>query len=316
MLFGMIASAPPQGRHKRAGKQQILVAGAVQKHRKPNPIPEAFKKLSTRERVMVASLLVVAVVAVAVFVFILPSLEKISTLKGEIVTLQSEKNAVQSTLDHIPAYQTTADTFEQDYQNYQHFYYPFMDPETIDKTVTTMLIENEMVPQRLSMTAITSELVPAYVPFTLVPKPLPTAFNPTEDDTASDPASKTAGGDYETAGDSEAADAGIKATGVGDETTEPPAEDTGLQEGKLVYCYTVDVEAQGWMRNLFTFLAQAKSITAMEVTRYSYIEPEDPKQSLDEDGDLITEWPEGGTVIMQLKLYVFVDGGVTKPAES
>jgi hypothetical protein len=95
------------------------------------------------------------------------------------------------------------------------------------------------------------------------------------------------------------------------------AEDTepGLQEGTLIYCYTVDVEARGWMRDLFSFLAEAKGITAMEVVSYSYVEPEEVQPSITQDGILEYEEPEGGTIVIQLKLYVFVDGGVTGTAD-
>jgi cell division protein FtsL len=293
-LFGIVATPPPQGQHRRSGKKHILVAGAVQKNKKPNSVAVALGKLSAREKAMVISLVIIAVVAVAVFLFILPALDRITTLEDEISTLQSEKSEVQTTLDRIPAYREAAEEADRDYQNYRHFYYPFMDPETIDKTVTTMLIDNDMVPQRLSMTAIAAETIPAYVPFTLVPKPLPTA-DPAEDGTE--------GADEE----------GAEGEGEGETPAAPaaPAAPAGIQEGKLIYCYTVDIEAQGWMADLYTFLAQAKGITAMEVVSYHYIDPSPPRTVIDEDGDVVTEWPEGGTVIMQLKLYVLVDGGVT-----
>jgi cell division protein FtsL len=308
-LFGIVATPPPQGQHRRGRKEQILVAGAVQKNKKPSPILEAIGKLSMREKAMVVSLAIVAVVAVSVFVFILPALDTINSLEAEITTLETEKSEVQSTLDRIPSYQQAAEEADRDYQNYRHFYYPFMDPETIDKTVTTMLLENDMLPQRLSMTAIASEVIPAYVPFTLVPKPLPSAE--TTGDTGEGSDAENDGKDAAEGASGEGGQAG-EGSEAGDDAAS--ANPTGIQDGKLIYCYTVDIEAQGWMVDLYTFLAQAKGITAMEVVSYSYIDPEPPVTRIDEDGDVVTDWPEGGTIIMQLKLYVLVDGGVTGQA--
>jgi hypothetical protein len=93
----------------------------------------------------------------------------------------------------------------------------------------------------------------------------------------------------------------------------------GLVAGLSIYCYTVDVEADGWMEDLFTFLEATKSITALEVVSYSYTEPppqpENPIFGDNSDTQNTPTEPESGTIILQLRLYVFVEGGVTASSE-
>jgi hypothetical protein len=331
--FGNANDSAASGQHKR--KEKIVVAGAIHKEQKQSPILKAVSALNIRERIMIGMLAIVAVVAVVVFLFILPALDEITTLEGEIETLESQKIEIQTALDLIPGYREDVEAAEKDFENYQHFYYEYMDPETIDKAITTMLLNNELLPQNLSMSAINAEIVPAYVPFTLVPKPLPKVVteDPAENTNGTEGSTGEDGGDEASAAEDADADANADNSGgssgsnmpsgpqaaeaeaAGDAALGAVDDGSGLQEGKMIYCYTIDITAKGWMVDFYTFLAEAKGITAMEVVSYSYVEPVIITESYTDGTTATFEDPEGGIITMQLKLYVFVNGGVTSTGE-
>ncbi|MDR0349939.1 MAG: hypothetical protein LBH64_00100, partial [Coriobacteriales bacterium] len=87
-------------------------------------------------------------------------------------------------------------------------------------------------------------------------------------------------------------------------------------QANTIYCYTVDVEAGGMRTDLNRFLAAARNFTAIEVVSYSYRPPtSSPSTSQGSStaasgADTDDETQARGSVIMQLKLYVFVDAGV------
>jgi type II secretory pathway pseudopilin PulG len=314
--FGKTPTSP-QGNHKR--KEKIIVAGAVHKEKQVSPIVKAVTSLNVRERIMISALAIVAIVAVVVFLVVLPALDKVTTLEDEVAVLQGAQSEAQQVLDQIPGYRTAVEEAEKDYKNYQHFYYEFMDPEAIDKTVTNMLLNNDLDPQRLTMTSINHEELPAYVPFTLVPKPVPVPTKPEDADesTGADSAegSENGGGSESSSGSNMPSGPQAAEAEAAGEAALAPENPTGLVAGTLIYCYTIDIEARGWMEDLFSFLAEARGITAMEVVTYSYVEAPEATPIYDEDGDLVWQAPVSGTILMQLKLYVFVDGGVTTPNE-
>jgi type II secretory pathway component PulM len=342
----------------------VIPAGAIKKEKEAGPLKKALDTLNTRERVMIGVLVVLVIVAVAAFLVVLPALDRISTVEGEIVILQEEKANIRVEPDHIPDYQAAYDAALRDYENYQHFYYPFMDPEVIDKTVTDMLLSDNLTPVRLAMTSVEQVAVPSYAALqTLVPRPVPAVEESSSstganggtnsgtgtqgDGTGSGSGSGTdANGTAGTAGAAGTADGGsgenaadgqggqdgqddqqgrtaesaseAEAAAAPSSDTNPDAESAAAATSSI-YCYTLDIEATGWMRDFFTFLERARGITAMEVVFYSYVDPEESDansgqgySSIKPSGNTVApEEPEGGTIVMQIKLYVFIGGEMT-----
>jgi hypothetical protein len=284
---------------------------------------EAFNRLSVRERVMIGTLLALAAVAAVVFLLVLPSLDRISTLEREIIELEDQKSLLQQTVDPLPSYEGEYEAALKDFNNYQHFYYSFMDPETIDKTVTTMILDNNLFPERLSLSSISSEPVLLFSPQSLVPKPVPAKEPATGEGEGEGAQGEGADTGATAEGDAAAADPNAPRESRSDQLAaeaeaegglaEEEEESKGLQAGTSVYCYTVDVEMRGWMSDLFNFLAAAKNITALEVVSFSYTDPPAEQSVTTKDTSAeptTTLGIEGGTIVMQLKLYVFVDNGV------
>jgi hypothetical protein len=204
---------------------------------------------------------------------------------------------------------------------------------------------------RLAMTTIEPAVLPLYSSAqTLAPRPVPTVEEattaPEEDEAAGTDAAD--GADADTNADAEG---GADAPGTGEagatDSGDKLAEDTpGRAEelasaaeeaggeaagggestpagttGTSVYCYTIDIEAKGWLKQLLAFLESTRGITAMEIVSYSYTEPEAEipgsgglsltKPTGNSPASTVPEEPEGGTIVMQIKLYVFVGGDMT-----
>jgi hypothetical protein len=330
ILFGVVPPATPPGQHARSGA--VIAAGALKREKEAGPIGKALAKLSMRERVMLGTLAVLVIVALLAFFVALPAIDRIHALENEIVDLQEQKENVHIEPDLTPQYQEIYDAALEDYRNYQRFYYPFMDFETIDRTITDMLLDNKLHPTRLAMSPIENELPSLYsVTQTLVPRPVPDVEQPeTHAANTGDGTGETGDGTGATDGSgspTEQAAAAVERAASSEDTADTGS--SGVVAGTSVYCYTIDIEAVGWMSDLFTFLEKAKGITAMEVVSYSYVAPDEEPASTTttgpasptspsdaEAGQTVTvlrktENLEGGTIVMQVKLYVFIGGDVT-----
>jgi hypothetical protein len=344
-LFGIIPPPTPSGQHSRDGA--VAPAGTQrqkEQEKQPSALKQLLDKLSLRERVLIVIFVVLAIVGATTYFVVLPAITAMQDLQIEVLELEDEKAAIRIGPDLTPQYQEQLELATKDFENYQRFYYPFMDPEIIDQTVTNMLLDNDLAPARFSMTAITTALVPPYATRTLVPKPVPTADSLVEDEVGSTTGTTNAEDGTNAAGDASSADGGATGGGSGegstgrseelatnaeaagatplsaeDAETDEGEEPSGLVLGLSIYCYTVDVEARGWMEDLFDFLNAARGVTAMEVVSYSYTDPppapaNNTSAGTNTQGDTPSE-PERGTIILQLKLYVFVEGGVTASSE-
>jgi hypothetical protein len=329
ILFGVVPPATPPGQHARSGA--VIAAGAIKREKEAGPIGKALAKLSTRERVMLGTLAVLVIVALLAFFVALPAIDRIHALENEIVDLQEQKENVHIEPDLTPQYQEIYDAALEDYRNYQRFYYPFMDFETIDRTMTDMLLDNKLHPTRLAMSPIENEVLPLYsVTQTLVPRPVPDVEQPEAQ--AANTGDGTGATDGTEGADGSGSPTEQAAAAVERAASSEGAADTGssgVVAGTSVYCYTIDIEAVGWMSDLFAFLESAKGITAMEVVSYSYVAPVEKPASTTttgpasptspsdtEAGQTVTvlrktENLEGGTIVMQVKLYVFIGGSIT-----
>jgi type II secretory pathway component PulM len=278
------------------------------KERQPSFIKVALEKLSFRERIMIGTLIVLALIAAVAFIVVLPALDRINGIEAEIVELEQQRGEVREEPDLRPEYQAAYEAALRDFENYQHFYYPFMDPETIDKTITNMLLESGLDPVRLTMSPLGFEPLTGYsASQTLVARPVPTLDKDTDDEGDNNKNENGEGGGTEGGGENTEGSEGDNGTNAensenstntddnadGDES---PTEGTSradrlaseaeaaggntsgeageIPAGTLVFCYTVDVESRGWMNDLFAFLESARGVTAMEVVSYSYVEPQ------------------------------------------
>jgi cell division protein FtsL len=293
-----------------------LGLGASQRQ---SPVVAWLNKLSRREQVLLGVLMAVIVIAVISFLVVLPSISRIDSLNSEIATLQQQKDALVSKADKLPDYQAQYDAAQQDYRNYQQFYYPFMDPEMIDSTVTGMLLDHGLTPVRLSMTEIGHESVPPFLPQTLVPKPQADGSGGASGVGGGGEGGGSSGGGAAADGDEGADGSGGGAggaagstggAGAGNVANRTPSTNItngsadGLPTNATVYCYTVTVEASGWFDGLLDFLEGVRELKAMEVLSYSY----------DEHAAGSVPGIEGGTIMLTLKLYIFIDGSLADPA--
>jgi hypothetical protein len=253
------------------------------------------ERLSLRERVLLGVLVAFLSVAALTSFVVLPAFERMGALEAEIELLRQQRGEMGDRPDLTSYYRDADELARRDYKNYQRFYYPFMEPEAIDRTMTDMLLEYDLSPLRLAMTEPEpTDAPPPYVP-SQSPESHPAS---TLNDAREQPEPAYA---EEAATEPEA----TRAEGE-DATTDSP-----------IVCSTVDIEATGGMKQLFSFLERARTIPAMEIVSYTYGESEDASSGGGKDAS--SRWGtasstssgldehSGALISMQVKLYGFVE---------
>lgn len=118
-----------------------------------NKIKESFKKLSSREKVLIYILVILLILCFGWLIVLQPQLTKNSTLK-------SEKDAYELQLSELQNTGTTQETVDivklnQQVKELSDKLYNKMTKEDIDKLVTELATNHRIVPKTLSMSEIT-----------------------------------------------------------------------------------------------------------------------------------------------------------------
>lgn len=118
-----------------------------------NKIKESFKKLSSREKVLIYILAILLILCFGWLIVLQPQLTKNSTLK-------SEKDAYELQLSELQNTGTTQETVDivklnQQVKELSDLLYNKMTKEDIDKLVTELATNHRIVPKTLSMSEIT-----------------------------------------------------------------------------------------------------------------------------------------------------------------
>ena len=229
----------------------------------------------------VSTIAIVAILAAAFlgFYFVLfPMFTKMNSLEDEIVGLRAQQSEFKNQIAQTEIYKNQYREAQANYYRYFTYFHSAMDPEIIDERVTSMLIAHGMTPASLSMTTLESFAVFPYVAQELRANPLPDTEGAAEGQ-AEAPAAGTNAGD-----------------GIADaEDIYNQLQDAAAAAGDASYSfvYTINVSAYGERANLYTFLAQVATMTAMYVTSFDFTDP-------------MEDTP--GQINMQIKMYVLIDG--------
>jgi type II secretory pathway component PulM len=267
----------------------------------------ALAKLSARERAMVVGLVVIVIIAVLVFVIYLPAQDNIAALEDKIVELEEEYIGYEQQIAMTPSYQESYESAKAEYNAYQQFFYPFLNPEEVDELITGMLRDYKLEPVRLTMTALSEESLASYVAEPLVAGAVP---EPTDDS-----ASEGEGEGEGPAAIGEARnDAALSAVegAAGDaagstDTTAPGVDLDTAEKDTTVYVYTIDVQADGTSTELLKFLDKTKSKNGFEVVNWTFTDPGESKSIA---GAISDTGKTTGSVQLQIKLYVFLGGPI------
>ncbi|MDR2196864.1 MAG: hypothetical protein LBO07_02745 [Coriobacteriales bacterium] len=334
--------SPVVGLHAKPGPLSEETATNLGVARKSDkPLAAALAKLSTRERVLIVGLLIVALVTALVYFVLLPALERISNLQEEVIALQTERDELDSIIAQEAGWRDNYERSKKDYNVYQQFFSPYMTPEDLDRMVTQMLVDAGLDPTRLSMTSLAVEALPLYAPEPLVPNVLPESLleggaeadegalaegGAAEGGTGANSLDEavTGGGaasDASDASDAAASDAALGVEGAGATSLANPTLGEGDASGE-VYVYTVDIAADGDEDALFRFLEAIYLLYGIEVTTWSIQEASviAPSSAVTASGGTGSGGSAGSagsadgnesdavsdSVSVQLKIYVFV----------
>jgi type II secretory pathway component PulM len=298
-IFGRKQPAPQNiGLHSQPGLLTDEAAKNLGIQRKPNPLTAALANINLRERILLIGLALAVAIAAVVYFAVLPAMDRMKSLQEEIDTLSEQKIEMESVIARTAGFQADYELSKQDYNDYQQFFFSYMTPEDLDRSVTKMLQDAGLEPTRFSMTSLGIEELPMYAAQPLVPEVVPTYVPSTPPADTSDPMT-----------DAPAQD-GNEAASEGSTTTDPgaldgagslanPAESGGSGE---VYVYTVDIAADGGPQELFSFLTTIYAMHGIEITTWNFQEPMTIVSYYDE----YAEDPGPGTVNLQIKIYVFM----------
>ena len=265
-------------------------------NKKKDAEPNAFMKLSMRERVMIVALAIVVVVGGLGFFVVKPMFESLDALREEITLLQDQETQYRSQISQKETFLQQFQDAKGKYELYQTIFFNEMTPEQIDEKITTMIRESGLRPVSLAMSQISSETVPMYDP-------------PTLSITSADTMAPMAATDD--------LDGEITPVDSGEEMTEgdvPPAtpiseDGEGGAYGAYSFVYTVDISAAGNDTNMYKFIDALNANYAIRITSFNYSAP---LSEISTPGDILSGTPTQsateGSVSLQLKLYVFIPG--------
>ena len=251
-------------------------------------IGKAFKNLTKREQVMVYGLVVVVVLAVLIFLIILPALSKLSTLTDEVSELQLKETEMRITISQTDAFKVRYEDANKNLTALKKQFFLEMDPESLDETITALIVEAGLAPKDLQMTSIQQGLIPEFISQPLDPAGMPTI---------------TTG----------------EATGTPGAATPAPEDTAGMEApqgpdseaGTEAFVYTVAARANGDKNNLSRLIDIVNDTSGIELNsyRYSLIDDVADAGALTEVGSTVV----GGSVEMEFYVYVYIDitSGVT-----
>ena len=242
------------------------------------------KKLKESEVSMLVILAIIVVAVLGVYFVLYPMYKNMSSLTEDIEGLKATEFEVKNQIALTESFEQQFKEAESNFNRFSAYFYPPMDPELIDKRVTSMFIAHNMNPFNFNMTSLAVESIPPYMATELRANPTPDTTETTEE--------APAGATEDAAANPEENQA--------NESVQDPAQATGGES--YAFVYTVNVSAYGDRNNLFTFLSQVATMTAMEVESFNFI---DPRSEKDQDGKTTTI---PGEVNMTIKMYVLVDG--------
>lgn len=249
--------------------------------------------LKPREVNMLFALAIVGIAALVIYFILLPMFTNISVLEDDIDAMEAQRGEYVLQIAKTREFKDTYEKALSEYSEYSSYFYGPMIPEMIDERITSMMISHGMTPATLTMTTLEVEEVPHYKAEELRANPVPEI--PEE---GADIAENPKGGSSETGNPMDQGDAAEAAAGTAAENK------GGGKSGSYVFVYTVEASAYGDRDELYTFLAQVGPMTAMEVTAFSFEDATKVKSTTAGEKDIVVP----GTINMEIKLYVFVEG--------
>ncbi|MDR2156930.1 MAG: type II secretion system protein M, partial [Clostridiales Family XIII bacterium] len=128
-----------------------------------------------RERMMLLLLAVVAAAAFLMYALVIPALTKINDLADEVALLEEKKAQYHNAITQSDAQQKRYLDAVAAYDRAQGTYARPMTPESLDETITRLLLEADFEMETLSITPLSSEATPPFSPEPLEDNPLAAA---------------------------------------------------------------------------------------------------------------------------------------------
>lgn len=237
-------------------------------------IKKGFTNLTKREQVLIYGLVIVAVLAILIFLIILPAMTHLSDLSDDVSQYQSEEMEMRLTISQADVNEQQYEKATKNFNKLKKQFYMPMDPESLDETITALIVQSGLSPRSLKMTTLQQGKIPAYTIQPLVSAGIPVT-------TSSGAATNSA-------------------VAEGGNT-----DGTDNNEGTDAYVYTASASADGDKNQLSKLIDLVNATSGIELYSYNY--------SLTKDENASEKVTIGGSVELTFYVYVYVDNtsGIT-----
>lgn len=127
---------------------------------------QAAKNLSLRERVLIWTLVIVALILALLLLLILPAQDRLAAARSEHAVLQSEESDTLRAIATLSTNKEIRENAQNQYDDYLQRYQASMLPEDLDRMLTMLIEDCGFAPSSLTLNPQLIEQVP---PFTSVP---------------------------------------------------------------------------------------------------------------------------------------------------
>ncbi len=235
-------------------------------------IKKGFTNLTKREQVMIYGLVIVAVLGILIFLIILPAMTHMSELSDEVSKYETEDMEMRMVISQADSFDQQEKSATKSFNALKKQFYMPMDPESLDETITALVVRSGLSPKNLQMTTLQQGQIPAYAEQPLASAGIAEATTGAATGSAADMSS----------------DSGTDGT-----------SDANTSGGAEAYIYTVSVSAEGDKSQMSKLIDTVNATSGIELRTYSYSLSSDST----EEGTVVM----GGIVNMEFYVYVYVD---------
>ncbi|GHT79046.1 hypothetical protein FACS1894104_3100 [Actinomycetota bacterium] len=282
---------------------------------KENLIVSKFKALSNREKILIFGLIVVAIMLAIILLLVIPAQDRLTAAQSEYQAANASKVSTDLEIANRPIYQSNLQKAEARYNEYLAKYQAPMQPEDIDRMLTTLIEDTGFEAMSLQLAPITQESVGAFVVVS------PAWVLPTAGDTDTNTNAAGATANSGSAADNSAADStDSSSTGATPTNTNAgsgsnanagsSSQNTGQNSsstGPSVQLYAVQVTANGYDQNFFALLDRVVPLTWLKLMSTSYTPPSSLVVYSGNTGD------DSQLYVFTFNIYVNPDATVKQP---
>jgi len=221
----------------------------------------------------------------------------LSGLTEDVAKYQNQEMEMRLTISQADSFQVRYDDADKNLNALKKQFFLPMDPESLDETITALIVQAGFAPRDLQMTSLQQGYIPEYTIQPLDPAGMPIVTTPEATDENQDATGEEPGTTEEDQGGETGGEDGTAVA----EGPEGPTAESGIE----AFVYTIAANANGDKNNLSRLIDIVNQTSGIELNSYRYSLAEDTVGAgvLTEPGNNIL----GGTVDLEFYVFVYID---------